>query len=103
MSQASETAIRILIAGFKSAVGTETRPLRQTKGGMRVSPAAARRWEQSEVASLSLRLDAPSERVEEQAPIAALHHCEAEACEAHGPIAEIVGFPAAHRHSGGAE
>ena len=44
-----------------------------------------------------------AEGIEQQAAIAALHHRVAQACQPHGPIAKIVGFPAALRHAAGAE
>src|SRR6185312_16782584 len=44
-----------------------------------------------------------AEGIEKQAAIAALHHRVAQARQPHGPIAKIVGFPAALRYAAGAE
>ena len=62
-----------------------------SRGGEIATPASA------------ARLDPAAEGIEQQAAIAALHHRVAEAREPHGPIAKIVGFPAALGHAAGAE
>lgn len=44
-----------------------------------------------------------AERIEQQATVAALHHRMAQARQPHGPIAKVVGFPAAFRHAATSE
>jgi hypothetical protein len=48
-------------------------------------------------------LSPAAEGIEQQAAIAALHHRLAQARQSHGPIAKVVGFPAALRHATAAE
>ena len=51
----------------------------------------------------SCALSPAAEGIEQQAAIAALHHRLAQARQSHGPIAKVVGFPAALRHATAAE
>lgn len=48
-------------------------------------------------------LDSATERIEQQAAVAALHQREAQARETHGTIAKVIGFPAAVRYLSAAE
>ena len=48
-------------------------------------------------------LDTAAEGIEQQAAIAALHHRLTQAREPHGPIAKVVGLPAALGHAAGPE